>query len=94
VAGITFLGGLQLLVLGVIGEYIGLIHDEVKRRPLYLVREQLDAWAPLPPDAGGAGRARPADDPAAEPADPAAEPADPRAEEPGAGRSEHAPARP
>lgn len=36
---VAFLGGIQLLLLGVMGEYIARIHDEVKGRPLYLVRE-------------------------------------------------------
>jgi glycosyltransferase involved in cell wall biosynthesis len=39
--GVALLGGVQLTVLGVMGEYIARIHDEVKRRPLYLVRDQL-----------------------------------------------------
>jgi glycosyltransferase involved in cell wall biosynthesis len=34
---VTLLGGIQLIVLGVIGEYIGDIHVEVKRRPLYVI---------------------------------------------------------
>ena len=36
---VAFLGGIQLFLLGIVGEYIARIHDEVKGRPLYLVRD-------------------------------------------------------
>jgi dolichol-phosphate mannosyltransferase len=38
---VLVLGGIQLIVLGIVGEYIGRIYQEVKNRPIYIIRETL-----------------------------------------------------
>lgn len=45
---VLMLGGIQLITLGIIGEYIARIYDEVKDRPLYLVRDRRNMAGPLP----------------------------------------------
>jgi glycosyltransferase involved in cell wall biosynthesis len=51
---ITFLSGVQLMVIGMVGHYLARVYDEVRRRPLYLVRESCgfarrDDSVPAPP---------------------------------------------
>ena len=46
VIAILFMGGVQLVLLGVLGEYLGRVYGEVKRRPLFFVKERLG----FPPD--------------------------------------------
>jgi dolichol-phosphate mannosyltransferase len=40
------LAGIQLIAIGVVGEYVGRIYEEIKQRPLYLVRERLNFTEP------------------------------------------------
>ena len=43
---VTFLGGIQLIGIGILGEYLARVYDEVKQRPLYLVKRAPNGGAP------------------------------------------------
>lgn len=38
---IVFMGGIQLMTIGIVGEYIGRIYEEVKGRPLYIIHRKI-----------------------------------------------------
>ena len=40
---VLLLGGIQLITVGIIGEYLGRVYDEAKQRPLYVVRDHVNA---------------------------------------------------
>ena len=52
-AVVLFMGGAQLVTLGVIGEYLGRIFNETKQRPLYFVERHLHAGPPDRPEGAG-----------------------------------------
>jgi dolichol-phosphate mannosyltransferase len=49
---VTFLASLQLLCLGIVGEYVGRVHEQVKHRPTYLVKEWIGLSMPVDQNLG------------------------------------------
>jgi len=37
-----FIGGIQLITIGIIGEYIGKIYQEIQKRPKYIIKEKIN----------------------------------------------------
>ena len=61
IISMMFFSGIQLITLGVIGEYLGRVYEEVKARPLFIVAEEIGASRSGSPGPAGAGGRRQAD---------------------------------
>ena len=56
---VLFLGGIQLITIGILGEYIGRVYEEIKQRPLYVVAEQLGLDGPAHTPSGAEQKPHP-----------------------------------
>ena len=56
VVGLMTIGGVQLIMIGIVGEYIGKILSELKARPIYFVAEHSEKRADIEPKAGESER--------------------------------------
>ena len=41
---VIFFGGVQLLTVGVLGQYVGILFDEIKARPEYIIDDKKNFW--------------------------------------------------